>query len=360
MPKREERRLQLTGGSTYIVSLPKWWIRNLGLGKGDPVALIPQPGGGLLVLPASGEPRGIQRGVLEVQPLEDPEEVFRKFLAMYLAGYDTIEVRIGEGATELRSHLKDLMRRKLVGVEVIDETQSSMTASCLLRYSELPLKSVVERMHTLSSLMIQDALKAVLEGDDALARDVAQRDDDVDRLYFLSVRQLKSAISNPAVAGELGLTNLREALGYRLVAKSLERIADHATSIAQAEFLVGKFPEGLSDGLQEFGSMALNVVDESVRALGSMDERLALRAIDLSRDVIKYEERLTDQAFRLGATSAIAVAGVKLVLESVRRIAEYGSDIAEVVMNMAADRGMSSLPAQEAAPRASGRTQRLI
>jgi len=336
----EERRLQLTGGSTYIVSLPKWWINGMDLKKGDAVVLMPQPGGGLLIVPTSMSRRGQRSGALDVPALEDRDNVARKLLAMYLAGYDTIEIHFsGTEIAESRSYLKGIIRRKLIGVEIIEESQDSMVARCLLRYSELPLKSIIERMHILSSLMMKDALRAVLDDDRALADDVISRDDDIDRLYFLSVRQLKSAISNPAVAGEIGLRSLREALGYRLISKSLERIADHTTGIAQAAFLIGKFPEQLSDELSEFSSISLNVVDDAVRALNSMDERMALRAISLTQDVVKYEDRLSNEAFGVSA-AAISVAGIRLMLESVRRIAEYGSDIAEVVLNMIADSSM--------------------
>ncbi len=38
--RKEKRRVQLTGGSTYIVSLPIKWVRELGLNKGDEVLLL--------------------------------------------------------------------------------------------------------------------------------------------------------------------------------------------------------------------------------------------------------------------------------------------------------------------------------
>ncbi|HDO41837.1 MAG TPA: phosphate uptake regulator PhoU, partial [Candidatus Bathyarchaeota archaeon] len=37
------RRIQLTGGSTYVVSLPKNWAKAAGIKPGDYVQLIPQP-----------------------------------------------------------------------------------------------------------------------------------------------------------------------------------------------------------------------------------------------------------------------------------------------------------------------------
>ena len=41
----EGRKLQLTGGSTYVVSLPKHWVVDAGLKAGDTVFLETEPEG---------------------------------------------------------------------------------------------------------------------------------------------------------------------------------------------------------------------------------------------------------------------------------------------------------------------------
>ena len=40
---QETRKLQYTGGSSYIVSLPKKWIQDLGLKQGDHVHIVRNP-----------------------------------------------------------------------------------------------------------------------------------------------------------------------------------------------------------------------------------------------------------------------------------------------------------------------------
>ena len=47
------------------------------------------------------------------------------------------------------------------------------------------------------------------------------------------VRLLKLAVANQRVVKEIGIESQRECLGYRLIAKSVERTADHATKIAE-------------------------------------------------------------------------------------------------------------------------------
>src|SRR5438445_409388 len=61
----EGRKLQLTGGSTYVVSLPKPWISATGLKPGDTVFLESMPDGSISVLPRAGEKPAARRKVFE-------------------------------------------------------------------------------------------------------------------------------------------------------------------------------------------------------------------------------------------------------------------------------------------------------
>src|SRR5437773_10954634 len=78
--------------------------------------------------------------------------------------------------------------------------------------------------------MHEDALQALRNQDDALARDVSQRDQDVDRLYWMVAKQYNLAQTPggaaPASKGKEELHN------YRLIAKLFERNGDHAERIA--------------------------------------------------------------------------------------------------------------------------------
>ena len=49
------RKVQLTGGSTYAVSLPKNWAKAAGIKPGDHVQLIPQPDMSLLIVPGKAK-----------------------------------------------------------------------------------------------------------------------------------------------------------------------------------------------------------------------------------------------------------------------------------------------------------------
>jgi phosphate transport system protein len=95
-----------------------------------------------------------------------------------------------------------------------------------LEYS--PVKPLLDlpRMSQIAQGMLRDALDSFVRRDLALAREVLQRDDQLDNLKTQVFRELLSyVLENPAkVAPSLELV---------LISRHLERIGDHATNIAE-------------------------------------------------------------------------------------------------------------------------------
>jgi len=81
--------------------------------------------------------------------------------------------------------------------------------------------------------MHEDAVQALRHLNRELAKEVIALDDEVDRFSLYVIRQLKAAVQNEGALKEIGLTYPRDCLGYRVIAKSVERIADHAVKIAE-------------------------------------------------------------------------------------------------------------------------------
>jgi phosphate transport system protein len=91
-----------------------------------------------------------------------------------------------------------------------------------------PVKPLIDipRMAELAEGMIRDALDAFVKKDAALARDVLSRDDEVDELKDQVFRELLTyMMADPGT--------IQRALALILLSRNLERIADHATNIAE-------------------------------------------------------------------------------------------------------------------------------
>jgi len=96
----------------------------------------------------------------------------------------------------------------------------------LLKQPELKPLIDIPRMAELAQAMVRDAINAFVNGDDVLARDVCQRDDQVDQLNDQVFRELLTYMMQ-----EPG--TISRAVDLILVGRHLERIADHATNIGE-------------------------------------------------------------------------------------------------------------------------------
>src|SRR5256885_2168995 len=89
----EGRKLQLTGGSTYVVSLPKHWVVDAGLKAGDTVFLETEPEGSVSIRPRPAEKPQLRRRIFEEKGEERRDHLLRKLIGAYIGGFNYVEIR---------------------------------------------------------------------------------------------------------------------------------------------------------------------------------------------------------------------------------------------------------------------------
>jgi phosphate uptake regulator len=335
----ETRKIQLTGKSTYIVSLPKKWVTNMNLKAGSQIVVSKQSDASLLLTPKElAKKTKSEEASIVVSEKDDPSTIARKIVALYLVGYNVIRIKAkDERITSLQRNLiKDLTRRKLVGTEIISDSSNEMKLQILLSYPELSVENALRRMCLIAVSMHEDAARGLKELDKKLAQDVVALDDEVDRFSLYIIRQLKSAVQSESVLKDIGLSNQRDCLGYRVIVKSVERIADHAVKIAENVITMDKkIDDYTAQKISNMSSFAVTVFDDSTKALYKKDYALADNAVARAKTIVKMEnEILKAIAKRLESPE---VSNMRMILESIRRTAEYASDIAEIVLNLNVD-----------------------
>jgi phosphate uptake regulator len=143
------------------------------------------------------------------------------------------------------------------------------------------------------------------------------------------------AIQNPRIITDIGLKAPQDCLGYRLVTKMVERTADHATNIAKyVQLLKKKLDEEFLQAIQEMNKVAISSFETAIESLFKRNFRLADSVIAKANMITSLEK---EALLASKETDIEEAANIRLVIESVRRIAEYSMDIAEVVLNMTAD-----------------------
>jgi len=84
----------------------------------------------------------------------------------------------------------------------------------------------IPRMAEMAQNMVKDSIDAFINRDDQLARNVCERDDEVDDLNNQIFRELLTYMMQDP-------TTIKRAVDLILVARHLERMADHATNISE-------------------------------------------------------------------------------------------------------------------------------
>jgi len=149
---------------------------------------------------------------------------------------DHLEIEIDDAAirlleqsphgTDLR--LLTMMMKISHDLERVGDEATTISRRCLELSHEPPLKQQVDipQMATLALQMLKESLDAFVNRDPAKARAIIPRDAEVDRLN----KQLHQELAS-YMAEEPG--TVTRCLNLMVIAKSLERIADHATNIAE-------------------------------------------------------------------------------------------------------------------------------
>src|SRR5688500_20255159 len=137
----ELRKIQVTGGSTHVVSLPKKWVDRTGLGRSDTVAIHEEPDGSLLLIPHSEGKAQSRTLTVNLPNAPSEEEVVRRLVGAYLAGADEIHIRSpGKMDAKVRQIVRDIPR-DLVGVELLQESANAMTLQDLDGVANLSLRT---------------------------------------------------------------------------------------------------------------------------------------------------------------------------------------------------------------------------
>jgi phosphate uptake regulator len=182
--------------------------------------------------------------------------------------------------------------------------------------------------------MHKDAVLALRTRDNSLAKEVKSTDNEVDRFNLYVIRLLKTAIQNPRLTREIGLLNGKDCLGYRLVTKSVERTADHAVNIAENVLMLKRdLNNDIVEKIEKMSTAAIKMFDTAIESLFREDYNAAESVMEGIKEIVTLEKEAV-------GSSQMAIedaANLRLVIESVRRTAEYACDIAEIVLNLTVD-----------------------
>lgn len=326
----ELRKIQLTGGSSYTVTLPKEWVTKAELSAGDVVGFLAQGDGSLAILPHARQDAPASRFDAELTG-DDTDAAFRTIVAAYLNGYDIIRVRSKRPIPPAVRRIVRHAAKRIIGLQVVEEDAHTIQLQDFMDPKEFHMDKALRRMQAIARTMQEDALRA-FEG--PLGKDEGnfeERDDEVDSLYWMINKQYHALLRDSTYAAKMGL-NAKQALNYLMVARLVERTADHASRIAlNIEALQGSdIQQKLENRIEKQARRAVQLFTDSLTSFHKADVASANRII-AEVDAFKAAQAgVMRESLSLGGEDILHVA---LALDSISRTAAYAADIAETAIN---------------------------
>jgi len=321
----ELRKIQRTNSGTFFVSLPKDWAERVGLDRGTILAVSEASDGRLCLDPRYDIEREPLSVMLKPTPILD-----REIMGKYLLGYDVIRIEAKNRISpEERALIKQASSR-LVGLEIVEEDYARVVLQCLLEPAAFPPEKILRREYNITASMHRDGVSAFLEGDVHLAKNVIARDDEVNRLYFLLVRILRTIIQNPSLGEKIGIRSIN-CLDHRMCASLVETIGDRAVEIAHKALALKdtKISEEISQSIVKFHSM---VFEAQEKALKSFFEHDVISAEEVRDERERMGSILLDIESAAKKQSTEVVPLILATASSIHHIFGHSIDIADLVM----------------------------
>jgi phosphate uptake regulator len=275
----EVRRVQKFGKSTLMVSLPAEWVKEVGLSPGESVYLEVDEDGSLKVYPPNMK---LQNATKEVKVLLSnnimPEIVTRIIYGLYILGFDKIEI---ESKDKLFS--EDILRkvkeavRSLIGYEITVQNVDYIQIQSFLDPTKYTMTSLLNRLINNLKQMLHYLSLGIKEGSRTFLQETIELEKEVDRLYYLALRQLILSQSNRSLAYMIGVKRI-QLIGNRILIKAIEESADEISEAATD--LLTLTPQELEEVKNYWNNMfdlieqSTAIIDHTMKVLAKEDAKL--------------------------------------------------------------------------------------
>ena len=325
----ESRKLQKTGGSTIIVSLPKKWIKKNKLDAGSEVRLIKQPDGTITIDSGNFNLKK-KKSTVECNN-EESQHLFRNLIGVYLAGGTEIKVT---GSPRLTVGERKTIRKfsaSVIGLEIIEEEATLAILTDMSNPGALPLRTAIKRLYKIVNAMYNDSI-LILEGAEDLAADVVDRDKEADKLQWFIERQFNMMLEDSSLSRPLQATSF-EGVIYSNVARYLERIADHACRLAEIGYVAGLIP---GRKMLPLAKDAGDIMKEAMKSFINNDPRKATTIIDKGKKTMQKAQTYFENKYKKEIEHPLEFS---IAIDAIMRTIAYSTDISEAAINYSAKIG---------------------
>jgi phosphate uptake regulator len=205
------------------------------------------------------------------------EKIDQVICSLYYYGFDNIKLK---SRTKFSLEIKRKIRETLLdlsGTEIVYEDQKEVQVKVMFKEMNWDLFQIFYRIN----LIIQSTIENLLGNFDW--KEIQMNEDEIDRLYNLSVKTITSAIGNRNVLLSSGIKDLKIIPSLFLISKRLENIADNLKKIG---LLIKKEDINLNNG-KEILKFIADYLNNSILYLMSKKNKNFVIVKDFEKEDLK-------------------------------------------------------------------------
>lgn len=279
----EVRRLIKFGDSSHVVSIPKSWIKENKLKKGD-LIFIDKNGNGELILMSKekDEKKKDKKIIIDVND-KDLSQINKELISAYTNNYSEIVLN---GKISKLNELKELISYK-IGLNMVEKNHNEIVIKDLLDPKTISLEKTIKRMDNLIRILftnLKDGLNKPVFCDNS-CKEIYEIDGEVNRVYFLVLKLIKKSINDPTLLKHLEI-NQEKILDVYWLIMNFEHIGDEIKRVAKflsEKKMGGPMKEKLTDVIC---SIEKNYLD-TISAHLSYDKKFAIEICSRKDRIIK-------------------------------------------------------------------------
>jgi phosphate transport system protein len=195
------------------------------------------------------------------------------------------------------------------------------------------LEASLQDEGTLVLRALRSSLNALARGDEELADEVINFDDQVDARYMEIEEGVQSLLARQTPVA----ADLRLVLAVLRVNLHLERMADYCVTVAKLTKLMGNLnvtDDAISRSIEDMGQRAEQMIRVALDAFATRDAKKAETLVELDELIDRANRNATEDVLSLGNSPEEREYGLRMLVVSrcVERIGDHAVDIGEQVV----------------------------
>ena len=328
----DTRRVQKTGRSSFVVTLPKIWINKNKILQNQEIGFIAQQDETLTIIPHPDQISHEREMHFHITATTDLQLFHHELFASYIIGYSRIIITSEE---RISAALRDLVTDFLataIGFQITQEEDRQLTISNLIDLSKIKPEVDVERMAKLVIAMLKDNM--TLNPD--TARSVMRSDREINKLNHVTGSRMSLMLQDVTIQQKFQLP-LKVMLANFMIALYLEIIGDNCRLIANEIINIMESKENHLESttqiFRELKKMNDHVIDMIEKALNAWNQTDKLKAHQVIQSYPILDQECKDVRNQILSHLNTAAPSLTLIAEHLRKIGKIVLNLAFITID---------------------------